>query len=79
MIEIESNIVMPRAAGNPSKSLYPFKGMDVGDSFFMETKDKRVIMRRIRSAIAHYTKFANADKKFATRSVDGGVRCWRIE
>ena len=78
MIEIESNIVMPRAEGDSSRAKYPFSGMDVGDSFFIESQDKRVTMKRIRSAVTHYAKYSNEGKKFATRCVDRGVRCWRI-
>ena len=57
---------------------YPLKDMSVGDSFFVEATDRTVMARRIRSSIQFYTK-NNPSTKFIVRSVDGGVRCWRLE
>jgi hypothetical protein len=78
-MEIEKGIAIPKQKGNPSASIYPLSEMDVGDSFMMEAFDKIVMMKRIRSAISQYTKNRDDDKKFTTRAVDGGVRCWRIK
>jgi hypothetical protein len=72
-MNIEKNISIPR------EGMYPLKDMDIGDSFMMEAFDKIVMMKRIRSAIHTYTKGAGAGKKFITRAVDEGVRCWRTE
>jgi hypothetical protein len=72
-MEIEKNVSIPRAVK------YPLKQMDVGDSFLVEALDKIVMMKRIRSAIHSYTKGAGAGKKFVTRAVGEGVRCWRTE
>ena len=60
-----------RKVGRPA--VYPFTGMAVGDSFFVPSCDatSEVVSK---AAWAHGTTFG---KKFATRSVEGGTRCWR--
>lgn len=74
MHKIEKNIEIPRrcanSKGRPFK--YPFNEMEVGDSFL--TGEPR---SRISGAIGGYRKRHGC--KFAARTVEGGVRVWRIE
>lgn len=53
---------------------YPFSNMKVGDSFFVPMNDP--ICRKVSYASFQYGK--RHKQKFKIRSVDGGVRCWRI-
>ena len=71
MFQIEKGIPMPEKRSYEKK--YPCSVMDVGDSFFVESKDKKE-MSRISSSFATYKP-----KKFAARSVEGGIRVWRIK
>jgi hypothetical protein len=68
MFVIEKNI--PMTIG---KKLYPFDLMEVGDSFFVPGTTPKAMTY----PLAAYQK-RNASTKFTTRSVDGGVRLWRV-
>lgn len=69
--KIESGI--PNNPGWDShKCIYPFGDMKVGDSFLVAVEDKH----RVRAAASKYGAFHN--KKFSTRSVEGGIRIWRV-
>lgn len=54
---------------------YPFRDMEIGDSFVVTTSHE---IRVVRAAAYEYTK--NVDGvTFRTRRFDGGVRIWRVE
>ena len=61
---------------------YPFAEMAVGDSFFLDAEHEGMSIYagsktpRIAMIASRFGK-KNA-KKFSTRSIDGGVRIWRI-
>lgn len=55
------------------KNKYPFPEMDVGQSFFIATD---LEARKIRRAATAYG--SRTGKKFSTRKIKGGYRCWRI-
>lgn len=61
-VKIEKGI--PLANKWKGRNAYPWDQMEVGDSFFVAGKAKPT-----------YTR---ADKRFTLRTVDGGVRVWRI-
>lgn len=54
---------------------YPFYRMRVGESFFAATEDIATVPR-VRSAACMYGRMNGM--KFRTRTVDGGIRVWRI-
>lgn len=60
---------------------YPLDLMEVGESFWIETKDKdeqRVVAGRI-SVAANYQRKKNPKLRFKTTvKQPGGVRCWRL-
>lgn len=56
------------------KSAYPFSSMEIGDSFFVKGLDSG----RFSSTIC-YAKVKNPGMNFTSRTVDGGVRVWRIK
>lgn len=74
MYEIEKGIGIPRMHRKRSEE-HPFDIMDIGDSFLVQSLDKEraKVMNRLTSLAQH-----RKPKKFATRSVDGGIRVWRI-
>ncbi len=71
-MQIEKDVPMPmNGVGSPVK--YPFKDMQVGDSVFAEGQD----------SVGYAASAARAwgrinGRKFSARTVDGGVRIWRI-
>lgn len=69
-IKLEPNIPIPRGTRGV-ENRFPFKEMNVGDSFF--TAD-----RSARQAAYDFAQNRNFNMKFATRKVDGGLRIWRI-
>ena len=54
-------------------SIYPFRKMEVGDSFFSND----ISAEKLRAA-ASYFGLRN-ERKYMVRKVDGGARCWRIK
>lgn len=79
MIKIERGVPIPPPARSRSaerQNKYPFDTMEVGDSFFVATKADETsagIQRRLTACAAMHKPM-----RYATRRVDGGVRCWRI-
>ena len=67
---IEKNVKIPSHVTGRMK--YPWSEMEIGDSFFIEGKHTR----NITGAAQNYGSHHNI--KFTCRTVDGGVRVWRI-
>jgi hypothetical protein len=76
-IRIEKGIEVPEPSFGRSRR-YPFNKMEVGDSFFVgcAKDDLKSTMTKILSSARGQKAIG---KKFTTRVVDGGVRCWRIK
>ena len=70
MIEIEKNQPMPSARVRNS---YPFKEMDVGDSFHIEGVNLQVVLN------ANYRAGKQLGMKFIARKDDKGIRVWRTK
>lgn len=66
MVKVESGISMPQR--------YPFKDMQVGDSFLLPPGVKRTAVNV--AALRYGRKHG---MKFTIRKVPEGFRCWRIE
>lgn len=78
MYEIDKGVEIPAPHGVATRRVYPFREMEIGDSFLVPGDgDKRQLQARIGSAASYYGKRNN--KRFVTRSVEGGVRVWRVE
>lgn len=69
MIKIDKGIPIP-----PSNtgSRYPFAHMEVGDSFFAETRQSKM-------TAAARNWGVRLKRKFVTRKESNGTRVWRIE
>lgn len=70
-IEIETGVPLPHKGR--WRALYPWRDMIIGDSFFVPGKTPKTMT----GSAAHARK--QLGFKFTLRSVDGGVRVWRIE
>ena len=86
MFKIDKNIPLPphkRAGGKTPKGKYPFRKMQIGDSFlYPEPENNRAERLRIGALIinsARSSGIATKKMKFTTRRVKDGIRCWRIK
>ncbi len=81
MIKIDKNIPTPDC-GTHRGAAYPFKHMEIGDSFFLnlddtDYKDIRSLANSIAQAASHHG-YRN-DRKYTLRTLkdENGVRVWR--
>lgn len=74
-IEIETGleIPMPKKRGTYTPK-YPFRAMKVGDSFFVPTDAPT----KMHNNLSNCAKNQLGPKSVAIRTVEGGVRVWRI-
>ena len=70
-IKIESGIQIPIASNK--RNAYPFKQLRVGQSFFV--KGGKITSL---SSYASHARAALPNTRFTMRTMDGGVRVWRI-
>lgn len=72
MVQIEKGIPMPVLLRNGGAAKYPWRQMEIGDSFFVCGLKAAQLSGTAHNA-AKITGF-----KFAARSEPGGVRVWRV-
>ena len=73
--KVDKNVPMPATGTGGRNEIYPWRVIEIGDSFFV-TPDQitpKYVTRRAWQA----SKLTG--RKFITRQVDGGVRVWRVE
>jgi hypothetical protein len=70
--KIDKNIPIPKRIYD-SEYPYPIDNLNVGDSFFIE--------ERTSTQVSHIISRGNKmlGKRFTSRTMDGGVRIWRIK
>lgn len=75
--KVESGIPMPSRKAHNAK--FPFKEMQVGDSFLVpfDGEDEGTVRSRIASNCTHQKR--RIGRQYATRKVDGGIRVWRVK
>lgn len=83
--QVEKDVPIPEGRqGRESK--YPFREMEVGDSFLVapevdellgEQEDFAKVRGRVSNVAYKYGK--EHDKKFTVRQVEEGIRVWRVE
>jgi len=92
MIKVDKGIKIPAISRNSgssvTKSKYPFKSMYVNDSFFVQASSKRIgwssvkgttqKMAAVYAAAKTYRNNSNASFRITCRTVDRGIRVWRI-
>lgn len=76
MIPVESNIPLPPkrpSTGRPEGQLgYPWRAMGVGDSFFVRGRTGGQMAKQV------YMRGRADQRRYVVRTVDGGVRVWRV-
>ena len=76
-IQIEKGVCIPKNVTRKSK--YPFREMEVGDSFFIKEKEDVKKAQRKMAAVAHMFCKKNSEYKFKTQAFETGVRVWRVK
>lgn len=89
MYKIDKNIEIPpfpkRKMKNANKrQTYPFKNMEIGDSFLVPLPSGCPGIAHCTTVKIHNARRMNnnpqlKNRKFSTRTVKEGVRCWRIK
>ena len=74
LIEIEKEKV--EIPGVLRSMLYPFRDMEVGQSFFVPCEPGK--QKKLQASISRSARRMRPTK-FVTRTTPTGVRCWRIE
>lgn len=74
MINLDANVALPNDGGfrRGAPHKYPWAAMQVGDSFFLA--DKAISSIAPSASIRARTY----GEKYTCRSVDGGVRVWKL-
>ena len=80
MIKIDKQIPIPELLYGGVARKYPFKELEVGDSFFVSYEEKIASMV-INSVSSSCRTGQLKKKKFTVRDIkgDNGCRCWRVE
>lgn len=72
-MQIDKSVPVPACVGPGRPFVYPWPEMQVGDSIFFAGETSQ---GNAAQAARHYAK--ERGLRFISRSVDGGVRIWRI-
>ena len=67
-VEVSRDVPLPEP-----RRRYPYKVMDIGDSFFVDNQDVRTMSNN------NYRAGKNYARKFVARREGNGVRVWRTE
>lgn len=79
--KIEKGVKVPPPKGGPhGASKYPLAALTPGDSFFVKDgRDVRLISACLGGSIRNHIRNRNPKARFTLRTMDGGVRVWRVE
>lgn len=73
MIRIEKNVPVPTANGGRYRACkYPWRELKPGQSFYVPNGNRA----SINAGVQNWSKKLNA--KFTVRTMDGGIRVWRV-
>lgn len=78
--DLEKGVAIPEPTRN-THTKYPFKVMEVGESFLTPFEDgvnRSLMQKRIYAAVSWANKHY-APRSYITRTVDDGMRVWRVE
>jgi hypothetical protein len=78
MFKIEKNVPAPELFSRGRPRIYPFREMEIGDSFFVAQEKSNQFSIKLSNAAA--SSGFRTGAKFSIRWVEeeGGYRCWRI-
>lgn len=70
MIEVSKEFPIPE---QKRKNVYPYKSMEIGDSFYVSNTKAQVVFNN------NYRASKSLGMKFVARKEGDGVRVWRME
>lgn len=76
--QIEKNVPLPPRGGPGRPYIYPFRDMEVGDSFLVPCGDNERDREKTHRRLTGAWKAVQGRKFTARRIVGEGVRVWRI-
>jgi hypothetical protein len=79
--KIEKNVKVPalkRRGGRPPKYLFPFKSMEIGDSFVVDNKNEYQNARKAAISLGMKIEMRKEGEEHATK-IPRRIRIWRIE
>jgi len=81
MFKIETGVAIPPMTRGGRETMYPFKEMAIGDSFYVPLRGSpiKTIFRLQNSILGSARRRRYPGKQFSTRAEGEGVRCWRIK
>lgn len=69
MLEITKEVPLPKER---VRNVYPYKVMDIGDSFFIDNVKMQIVLN------ANYRAGKSLNGKFIARQEGNGIRVWRV-
>lgn len=75
-LKIEKGVPVPSIGSGLGSMVDTIRRMDVGDSVFEAHQEKHTMRRR---QVSWVVAFRREGRRAKTRSVDGGLRIWRVE
>lgn len=79
MFEVENDIPVTPLDPTKKRILYPFKDLDIGQSFFVPFDGHHEDEVRNRVGSAAYKAGKRLGRKFTVRLAGDGFRCWRLD
>ena len=76
MFKIEKNVPMPEVGPNPKAPKYPWRQMEVGDSFVAPAASQRSICANAKITA---DRMGNGVQFTTQKQADGSVRVWRVK
>ena len=76
-ITIEKGVALPNFKAGAGRGRFPFRDLEVGDSFYIPFGDDMTKTRSVVSNAIAAFKLRNAPKDFTSRRDETGVRVWR--
>jgi hypothetical protein len=72
--KIDKDVPMPAVSAGGRREIYPWRTMEIGDSFLVT--DDQIPPKHVSRRAWQASK--STGHKFVTRTMDGGVRVWRV-
>ena len=76
-MQIDKNIPIPPAGHSGKRSFYPFRELEIGDSFLVPYNSEKpyATQTRLTTRAAYHERYGF---KYTTRRTPEGVRVWRV-
>ena len=76
-ITVDKGVALPNFLPGAGRGRFPFRALEVGDSFYVPFGDDMAKVRSVVSNAIAAFKLRNRPKDFTSRRDETGVRVWR--